>query len=252
MLRPKRTIRLPSRDSARRTAHISARIALAADERKFVDLVLDEVTSDGTFSGYASLFGRVDLGRDVVEKGAFAKSLKTRGIAGIRMLFQHDPNEPIGTWTELSEDERGLFVRGRLANGVSRAREVLSLMKGGALDGLSIGFRTVRARTDRASGVRRIMEADLWEISVVTFPMQPGARVEKVKGLLGSGGLPTTREFERWLTRDAGLTRRDARAVIAEGFTCLKRRRDAAWGTPDGLAALFRAASKKIKQDMRQ
>jgi HK97 family phage prohead protease len=251
MLRSKRLAGLSSRNSGRRTAHTSAGIAFPADERKFVDLVLDDVAADGTFSGYASLFGRVDLGRDVVEKGAFAKSLKTRGAAGIRMLFQHDPNEPIGVWTELSEDERGLFVRGRLAAGVARAREVLSLMKGGALDGLSIGFRAVRARTDQASGVRRILEADLWEISVVTFPMQPGARVEKVKAFPGFGGLPSVREFERWLTRDAGLTRSEARAVIVKGFANLKRERDATRGTPESLAALFRAASRKIKRDMR-
>ena len=152
-----------------------------ACERKFVDLVLDEVEADGGFSGYASLFGKVDLGKDVAEPGAFANSLRLRGTSGIRMLFQHDANEPIGTWTEIREDARGLFVRGRLASGVRRAREVRSLMRGGALDGLSIGFRTVRARRDPASGVRRIIEADLWEISVVTFPMLPDARVERVK-----------------------------------------------------------------------
>jgi HK97 family phage prohead protease len=98
------------------------------------------------------------------------------------MLFQHDPNEPIGSWTEIREDTRGLFVRGRLARDVRRAREVLSLMRGGALDGLSIGFRAVKARRDPATGVRRILEADLWEISVVTFPMLPEARIETVKG----------------------------------------------------------------------
>ena len=143
-------------------------------ERKFVDLVLDEVEPDGVFSGYASLFGTVDLGKDVVERGAFAASLQARGAAGIRMLFQHDPAEPIGVWTEIAEDARGLFVRGRLAKDVGRAREVLALMRGGALDGLSIGFRAVQGKErSAASGVRRILEVDLWEISVVTFPMLP-------------------------------------------------------------------------------
>ncbi|HEY6633171.1 MAG TPA: HK97 family phage prohead protease [Rhizobiaceae bacterium] len=194
-------------------------------ERKFVGLTLDEVEPDGVFSGYASLFGRVDLGKDVVEKGAFAASLKARGTAGIRMLFQHDPAEPIGVWTEIREDARGLFVRGRLAKDVARAREVLSLMRGGALDGLSIGFRAVKAKSDRESGVRRILEADLWEISVVTFPMLPDARIDTVKT---RRRLPTVREFESWLTRDAGLTRGEARAVIAKGFASLQRGRDAA------------------------
>jgi HK97 family phage prohead protease len=150
-------------------------------EHKFVDLVLDEVEADGSFTGYASLFGKVDLGKDAVERGAFANSLRSRGAAGIRMLFQHDPGEPIGTWTEVREDARGLYVRGRLARDVRRAREVLSLMRSGALDGLSIGFRTVKARRDPATGVRRILEADLWEISIVTFPMLPEARIEMVK-----------------------------------------------------------------------
>jgi HK97 family phage prohead protease len=195
-------------------------------ERKFVGLVLDEVEADGVFSGYASLFGAVDLGKDVVEKGAFAASLKARGAAGIRMLFQHDPAEPIGVWTEIREDARGLFVRGRLTKDVARAREVLSLMRGGALDGLSIGFRAVRAKNDPRNGVRRILEADLWKISVVTFPMLPDARIDSVKGRLRR--LPTTREFESWLTRDAGLTRGEARCVIAKGYAAVLRGREAA------------------------
>ena len=155
--------------------------ARAPDERKYVDLALGEVEDDGTFRGYASLFGKVDLGRDVVEPGAFAASLHKRGAGGVRMLFQHDPNAPIGTWLELREDARGLFVRGKLALEAARAREVHSLMKEGALDGLSIGFRTVRARTEAKTGIRRIVEVDLWEISIVTFPMLPEARIEAVK-----------------------------------------------------------------------
>jgi HK97 family phage prohead protease len=210
-------------------------------ERKFVGLKLDAVEEDGVFSGYASLFGRVDLGKDVVEAGAFAASLKARGASGIRMLFQHDPAEPIGVWTEIREDARGLFVRGRLAKDVARAREVLSLMRGGALDGLSIGFRAVKARKEARSGVRRILEADLWEISVVTFPMLPDARIDTVKG---RRRLPSVREFEGWLTRDAGLTRGEARRVIAKGFADLVRRRDAA--PQDRLAGKIREATRMM------
>lgn len=154
---------------------------MLAGERKRVELRLGDVESDGSFSGYASLFGRVDLGRDIVERGAFARSLSKRGAAGIRMLFQHDPAAPIGAWSEVREDARGLFVRGQLALDSAKARDVHALMRGGALDGLSIGFRTVRARKETKSGVRRILEADLWEISVVTFPMLPEARVDSVK-----------------------------------------------------------------------
>lgn len=215
------------------------RCALAG-ERKFVALALDEVEPDGVFSGYASLFGRVDLGKDIVEKGAFAASLKARGPAGIRMLFQHDPAEPIGVWTDIREDERGLFVRGRLTKDVARSREVLSLLRGGALDGLSIGFRPVRAKSDPRTGVRRILEADLWEISVVTFPMLPDARIDTVKGRR----LPTVREFESWLTRDAGLTRGEARGVIAKGFASLVRGRDAV--PEERLAGRIREATRMM------
>ncbi|MDO1581553.1 HK97 family phage prohead protease [Rhizobium oryzicola] len=149
--------------------------------RKFANLDLAGLSGDGTFSGYASVFGEVDLGKDVIERGAFSHSLVERGAAKVRMLYQHDPNEPIGAWTTIREDERGLYVEGVLSPGVARAAEVFSLMKTGALDGLSIGFRTVRSRSEPKSGVRRILEADLWEISVVTFPMLPSARVSNVK-----------------------------------------------------------------------
>lgn len=214
-------------------------------ETKRVSLALDTVDAEGTFTGYASLFGEPDLGRDVVERGAFARSLKKRGAGGVRMLFQHDPAQPIGIWTELREDQRGLFVRGRLALDSGRAREVLALMKAGALDGLSIGFRAVRARKEAASGLRRILEADLWEISVVTFPMLPAARIRSVKA--AGQSLPTAREFERWLTRDAGLSRSEARCVIAKGFSKLLRGRDAAQASPD-LAGTIREAANLLRQ----
>ncbi|MEZ5726517.1 MAG: HK97 family phage prohead protease [Hyphomicrobiales bacterium] len=150
-------------------------------EVKFAPVDLKSVEADGTFSGYASLFGEVDLGQDVVMPGAFRESLRLRGVRGVKLLFQHDPNEPIGVWLELGEDMKGLYARGRLMPEVTKAREVLSLMRAGALDWLSIGFRTVQGRTDPASGVRRLDKIDLWEISVVTFPMLPEARVSAVK-----------------------------------------------------------------------
>src|SRR5690349_20522687 len=99
---------------------------------------------DGLFSGYASLFGVPDLGRDVVAPGAFAETLRARGPGGVRMLWQHDPAEPIGRWLSLAEDARGLRVEGCLNLAVQRAREIDALMREGAVDGLSIGFRTVR------------------------------------------------------------------------------------------------------------
>ncbi len=204
-------------------------------QHKRVDLALDDVSGDGSFSGYASLFGAVDLGRDVIEPGAFAASLKRRGAGDVRMLYQHDPDQPIGRWLSIREDARGLHVEGKLSLGVARAREVHELMKSGALDGLSIGFQTLRARNEKGAGVRRILSADLWEISVVTFPMQPGARVTAVKSAIGVP--PTKRELERRLTRDAGLTRRQARGLLARGHDALSDRQDAG---PEDLKRLER------------
>lgn len=154
------------------------------------------VDSEGLFEGYASVFGKTDLCRDMVMPGAFSHSLAIKGVPGVKLLFQHDPAQPIGILLDLHEDYKGLFVCGRLNVDVNRARDVLNLMRVGALDGLSIGFRTVKAHRDRRSGVRRIEQVDLWEISVVTFPMLPEARVSVVKKCgvgsfrqCGSGGI---------------------------------------------------------------
>jgi uncharacterized protein len=207
----------------------------------------DDAAGEGTFSGYASLFGRIDLGNDRVAPGAFKQAIARHKASGVRMLYQHDPNEVIGSWLELREDARGLFVKGRINTAVNRGREVLELIRAGAIDGLSIGFKTVRATKDKA-GIRTIEEADLWEISVVTFPMLPEARVSEVKA---GRPLPPIRTFENWLTRDAGLTRSQARRVIAKGYASLMRGRDAATSSAfagDGLAARIREAANLIKQ----
>jgi HK97 family phage prohead protease len=150
-------------------------------EVKLLAQPLGAINLDGVFEGYASLFGVADLGKDVVMPGAFAASLKGRDASAIRMLWQHDPAEPIGRWLAVEEDARGLRVRGKLNLAVERAREIHALMREGAVDGLSIGFRVERARKERPTGLRRLEKLDLWEISIVTFPMLPGARVSAVK-----------------------------------------------------------------------
>ncbi len=135
---------------------------------------------DGHITGYASVFGVPDLARDIVQPGAFAGSLARRGPGGVRMLWQHDPSEPIGRWLAMAEDRHGLRVTGRLNLEVQRAREVAALVGEGALDGLSIGFRVVEAAPGRgAVRGRRLIALDLWEISLVTFPLQPGARLQR-------------------------------------------------------------------------
>lgn len=146
--------------------------------------------AEGVFTGYASRFGLVDMTGDAVQPGAFRRSLERRGAGGVKLLYQHDPATPLGRWLQIEEDGAGLKVTGALHLDLAKAREVLSLMRSGIVDGLSIGFRTVKARTDPRSGVRKVAEVDLWEISVVTFPMLPAARVTAVApppaGLAGS------------------------------------------------------------------
>lgn len=155
--------------------------AMRAPETKRAAKSLVDADSAGVFEGYASLFYIRDLGNDIVMPGAFSDSLSQRGLRGVKMLWQHDAAHPIGTWVALAEDRRGLKVEGRLNLEVAKAREVLALMREGSVDGLSIGFRTKRAERDAKSGVRRLYQLDLWEISLVTFPMLPQARVDAVK-----------------------------------------------------------------------
>jgi uncharacterized protein len=150
-------------------------------ERKFLPESLNAIDPDGMFEGYASLFGIADLGKDVVMPGAFTDSLRKRAAADVRLLWQHDPAQPIGRWLSVEEDRRGLRVRGKLNLAVERARDIHALMRDGAVDGLSIGFRVERARAERPTGLRRLEKLDLWEISIVTFPMLPAARVGTVK-----------------------------------------------------------------------
>jgi len=127
--------------------------------------------------GYASVFWTPDHGDDVVAKGAFAESLALRPPARVQMLHQHDPTAVIGVWDEVTEDTRGLFVRGRIFDTAPAARFCAALVKARALDGLSIGYRTRRARSDTARGLRVLTEVELQEVSLVTFPLLPSARL---------------------------------------------------------------------------
>ncbi len=164
----------PGHDTGRRSGALAREVKLLAEP-------VAAVSEGGVFEGYASLFGVADLGKDLVVPGAFAASLARRGPSGVRMLWQHDAAQPIGRWLSIVEDARGLRVRGKLNLAVGRARDIHALMREGAVDGLSIGFRVERARAERPTGLRRLEKLDLWEISIVTFPMLPDARVENVK-----------------------------------------------------------------------
>ncbi|SEG39733.1 hypothetical protein SAMN04488045_2646 [Thalassococcus halodurans] len=148
-------------------------------ERKFCRFDADLTVTDGAvIEGYASLFGACDQGNDVVGKGAYGASLMRLASENraVKMLWQHDPAQPIGIWDEVREDSKGLYVKGRLLESVEKGREAAALIAAGAIDGLSIGYRTIRA-TKNDKGQRLLTEVELWEVSLVTFPMLPSARV---------------------------------------------------------------------------
>jgi uncharacterized protein len=143
----------------------------------------DGFAGDLQIEGYASLFWTRDLKDDVTAAGAFSASLRRTGPEGLRMLHQHDSRTPIGVWDIANEDHRGLFVRGRILGFSPEARLCAALVRAGALDGLSIGFRTLKARPDESGRLRVLTEVDLWEVSIVTFPMLPQARISQIQTL---------------------------------------------------------------------
>lgn len=137
----------------------------------------DNADDNGEIVGYGAVYGVVDRGQDMIVAGAFANSLKEN--RSIKMLFQHNPSDVIGVWTDVVEDDSGLMVIGKLAD-TPRGQEIRELLKMKAVDGLSIGYRTKQSHYN-ADGVRVITEAELWEVSVVTFPMNESAGVTSVK-----------------------------------------------------------------------
>ncbi len=176
-----------------------------APERKFLRPEAGLTVTDGhVVAGYASLFGVKDQGGDVVRKGAYAASLKRLAAGGgrVKMLWQHDPAQPIGVWDEVREDATGLRVKGRILTDVAKGREAVALLAAGAIDGLSIGYRTVKAERD-AKGARHLSELELWEVSLVTFPMLPEARVSAKSDTVS----------EDW--RDVAAAFEDARRSLA-------------------------------------
>ena len=178
-------------------------------EHKFCRLGDEIQVIDGVeIAGYASLFGLTDQGGDVVQAGAYAKSLEDLSSANrsVKMLWQHDPAQPIGVWDEVREDDKGLYVKGRILADVEKGREAVALLEAGAIDGLSIGYRTVRAQKD-GKGQRLLSELELWEVSLVTFPMLPDARVG------AKGDMPSDSDD---LMRDLAAAFEGARRSLAE------------------------------------
>lgn len=164
----------------------------------------------GHFEGYGAIFGNKDLTNDIIAQGAFTESLSKDGLPA--MLLQHRSDDVIGVWTEAREDERGLYLKGALNLEVQKAREAHSLLKQGALKGLSIGYLTKDYSLDQASGVRTLKKLQLLEVSIVTFPANPKAKISGVK-LAPS----TIREYERFL-RDSGFGKTQAKALASKGW----------------------------------
>jgi HK97 family phage prohead protease len=162
----------------------------------------------GRFEGYASVFNNTDLGNDVIKTGAFRKSLKARGVKGIKLLYQHKSDMPIGIFEDIKEDNNGLYVKGRLALKTTAGRDAYELLKMGAIDGMSIGFRANpdEVSYDKRSRKRMIGEVDLMEVSLVTFPMNPSARIRSVKG-----DVISIREWENGMRDAFSLSRSEAK-----------------------------------------
>jgi uncharacterized protein len=181
----------------------------------------DEDKNYGTFEGYGSVFGNKDLGNDVIEAGAFAKSLKKRKPQNVKLLYQHKSDMPIGVFDEIREDDHGLVVKGRLALKTQAGAEAYELLKMGALDGLSIGFRVnpQQVSYDKRGGKRIIKEVDLMEVSLVTFPMNPQATVRSVKGEEIS-----IREWENGLRDAFSLSRSEAKVAAKAVTKCFDQR----------------------------
>ncbi|WP_421292950.1 HK97 family phage prohead protease [Aeromonas veronii] len=173
----------------------------------------------GEISGYANTFNFKDYAGDITQVGAFTASLKRHVEAGtkIKMLWQHDTTKVIGVWEEAYEDSKGLYLKGRLTKGVQLADEALLLLSAGALDGLSIGYVTIDSKYDSKQKANLLLEVELLETSIVTFPCNAQSRIDSVKSIFEEGNIPTEREMEK-LLREAGMSQKRAKAFLAQGY----------------------------------
>lgn len=176
---------------------------------------IKQLSDEGEFEGYASVYGVIDLGGDIVQAGAFDESLRKRPAGKVKMLLHHDTRRVVGVYDQMYSDSKGLFVKGRLLLGTQDGRETHELLKADALDGLSIGYRVNDHSYDRETDIRTIVKADLMEISIVTFPMNEQAMISAVKG---EQGFKTVREFEQFLREEGGFSANSAKAIAANGF----------------------------------
>lgn len=186
-------------------------------ERKSLALEVKSLDDSGIFEGYGAVFGNIDAWGDVIEAGAFKKSLAAHKKAGTMpaMLWQHKYDEPIGPWLGIREDEKGLWVKGQLLKDkVQKAGEAFALLQAGAISGMSIGYWARDYSIDEKTGVRTLRQVDLGEISLVTFPANELARVTDVK----AGDIKTIREFEVFLRDAGGFSANEAKRIASSGF----------------------------------
>ena len=206
-------------------------------EKKHLDFGFEvkAVNEDGTIEGYGSVFGVKDSYADVIKKGAFDKSIKAHKEQKSMpaLLWQHDATQPIGVWTDMAEDAKGLRLKGKLAMDTVKGKEAHALLKMGALNGLSIGFMTKQAQYDEKTEIRTLTEVEIWETSIVTFPANTKARVTHVKS---ADDLATPKDAERIL-RDSGFSKADATTFVSCVMRMGEQRSDSADSTTETKAA---------------
>ena len=184
-----------------------------------VPLEVKSLADDGKFTGYGSIFGNKDSYGDIVVSGAFDSSLNQWREKGRlpALLWQHKSDEPIGVYTRMEEDEKGLYVEGRLLKDDDPlAKRAYAHLKAGSLSGMSIGYRSLDEDYDEKNDALMLKELDLWEVSLVTFPANEAAQVESVKRTLMRGDAPREKDIEAIL-RDAGFSRKQAKGFMSLG-----------------------------------
>lgn len=187
--------------------------------RKSFNLEIKAIQEDGFFSGYGAVFGNVDWYNDVILPGAFSKTLEEWASKNKfpPVLWNHNDSEPIGVYTKIYEDAKGLYVEGRLLiDDVPRAKSTHALLKAGAIDGLSIGYITKKANK-QTNGIRELVELGLGEISIVTTPANEESLITSVKSKLEGGELPSLPEFEKFL-RESGFSKSQTTAIAGKGL----------------------------------
>ncbi len=175
---------------------------------------------DGIFEGYGSVFGNVDEDGDIIETGAFTKSLLKHHTNQTQpaLLWMHDPMHPVGRYLEVREDARGLYVKGQLILDSSQGRDAYALLKGGAINGLSIGYVPKAWELNKTNKTRQLKEVELWEVSLVTFPANTLARIMTVKHKISTGDIPSLQEMERFLCRECGMSRQESQLLLKSGY----------------------------------